>query len=70
MGRFKIETPQGKVSWVKSIDTVNETIEFTENRDEAYYRDGGYYTRAEADFIKFHFKERYPEVELITIDGY
>ena len=32
MGRFKLNKPNGDVVWVKSIDKVNETLEFTQTR--------------------------------------
>ena len=71
MGRFKLNKPNGDVLWVKSIDKVNETLEFTPNKEEAYYRDGDFYTRSELDFIKFHFKDKYPEVKnLVATDLY
>lgn len=69
MGRFKIEEPGKRTKWVKNIDKVNETLEFTENEREAYYRDGDFYTKSELDFIKFHFKDKYPEVEYAKVSG-
>lgn len=65
MGKFVIREPNKSPKWIKKIDKVNETLEFTNNEDEAYYRDGDFYTRAELDFIKFHFKRKYPEIEYI-----
>ena len=69
MGKFKLNTPNGETLWVKKIDKVNETLELTKNKDEAYYRDGDFYTRSELDFIKFHFKDKYPEVKNLVVDG-
>jgi hypothetical protein len=69
MGRFKLNTSNGETLWVKKIDKVNETLEFTKNKDEAYYRDGDFYTNSELDFIKFHFKDKYPEVKDLVADG-
>jgi hypothetical protein len=69
MGKFKLNTPNGETLWVKKIDKVNETLEFTKNKDEAYYRDGDFYTKSELDFIKFHFKDKYPEVKNLVTDG-
>lgn len=68
MGKFKIEYPNGKFKWVKNIDKVNEELEFTNNPNEAYDRDGGYYTTSEIDFVKFHFKDKYPEVKYLIAD--
>lgn len=69
MGKFKIDEPGKHTKWVKRIDKVNETLEFTENESEAYYRDGGFYTKSELDFIKFHFKKKYPEVAFMRATG-
>lgn len=69
MGRFKIEEPGKRAKFIKNIDKVNETLEFTEKESEAYYRDGDFYTRSELDFIKFHFKDKYPEVEYARVCG-
>lgn len=63
MGKFKIMEPNKPTKWVKKIDKVNEVLEFTDNEREAYNRDGDYYSRSELDFIKFHFKDKYPEVK-------
>lgn len=65
MGKFQVTDSNGKILWIKSVDNVNGKLEFTEKESEAYNRDGDYYTRAEAEFIKFHFKEEYPEVNNI-----
>lgn len=71
MGKFKFYKPNGEEVWIKNIDKVNQTLEFTTNKNEAYSRDGDFYTRSELDFIKFHFKEKYPEVEkLVATDLY
>jgi len=69
MGRFKIAEPNGKVKWVKKIDKVNQELEFTERESEAYYRDGSFFTKSELDFIKFHFKKKYPEVAYAVATG-
>ena len=59
MGKIKV----GDNEWIKSIDRTNGVIEFTTNENEAYDReDGDWYTRAEVDYIKFHFAEKYPKV--------
>lgn len=70
MGKFKIEEPNGKVKWVKKIDKVNETLEFTNNSSEAYIRDGDFYSKSELDFLKFHFKEKYPEINYARVSSF
>lgn len=66
MGKFRIAYPDGRIKWVKAIDTVNGTIEFTENSDEAYIRSGDYYSKAEGEFIKFNFKD-HDEVKYLEV---
>lgn len=46
--------------FIKSIDKVNEKVEFTKNSSEAYDRESGFYVKAEIDFLKFYFSEQYP----------
>ena len=47
MGKFKIDEPGKHTKWVKRIDKVNETLEFTENESED----------AEDDKSELHSKE-------------
>lgn len=67
MGRFKITDQDGKVKWVKAIDTVNGTIEFTEKASEAYERNGDYYSKAEGEYIKFNFQQQHPELKNLVV---
>jgi hypothetical protein len=46
--------------FIKSIDKVNEKVEFTKDSSEAYYRESGFYVNAEIDFLKFYFSKQYP----------
>lgn len=59
MGKIRIGN---KNKWIKNIDKVNEKLEFTENRSEAYDRDSGFYLNSEIQFVKFYFTDQYPEV--------
>ena len=52
MGKFKLKKSNGETLWVKNIDKVNETLEFTTNEYEAYDRDGDFYTRGEISSLK------------------
>lgn len=54
--------------YIKSIDRVNKTLEFTANSSEALNKSGGFYIEAEIDYLKFHFKEQYPEVQYAKPD--
>lgn len=46
--------------FIKSIDKINEKVEFTNNSSEAYDRESGFYVNAEIDFLKFYFSKQYP----------
>ena len=67
MGKFKVDLPDGSVKWVKSIDTSNGTIEFTDKESEAYYRSGDYYSKAEGEYIKFNFSKEHPELKKLKV---
>lgn len=47
-----------KQLYLKSIDTKNETIEFTSNVNEAKVYDGGeWFANTELEYIQFHFPQ-------------
>jgi len=69
MAYFKINEPNKEPKWIKSVDTANGTLEFQNSRDNAWYKDSGFFADSEAQFLKFHFKEQYPELEFMTIDN-
>ena len=54
--------------YIKSIDRVNKTLEFTTNISEALKKQGGFWIEAEIDYLKFHFKEQYPELKYAIPD--
>lgn len=68
MAYFKINEPNKEPKWIKSVDAANGTLEFQNSRDNAWYKDSGFFADSEAQFLKFHFKEQYPELEFMTID--
>jgi hypothetical protein len=68
MARFKIEQEGKPTKWVKFIDKVNQKIEFTNDEDEAYDREGGFYPMAELQFIKHYFMDEFPELEYCKLD--
>ena len=69
MAYFKINEPNQPVKYIKSVDGSNGTLEFTDKTQEAFYRDSGFFADSEFEFIKFHFKDAYPELEYLTLDN-
>ena len=68
MGKYKIQK-EGKTLWIQNLDNVNGTLTFTDKKEDAYDKtEGDYYMKAEADFIKFHYKNDYPEVETLVAE--
>lgn len=71
MAYFRIKQPNQPTKYIKSMDGANGTLEFTENLQEAMYRDMGFFADSDFEFIKFHFTKNYPELENMDIyDGY
>lgn len=68
MAYFKISQPNKPTKWIKSIDRANGTLEFSEDRNGCFQQDSGFFADSEAAYLKFHFKEAYPEIEYMTID--
>ena len=62
--KIVIEHPKGHKKWIKSIDRKKGTIEFTENPDEAFVKEGGgFFVDEEIKHLKFFFMEDYPELK-------
>ena len=68
MAYFKIEQPNQPTKWIKSIDRVNGTLEFSETRDGCFQQDSGFFADSELAYLKFHFTEAYPELEYLSVD--
>lgn len=69
MAYFKIEQPNQAPKWIKSIDRANGTLEFsTERTKDCFQQDSGFFADSEADYLRFHFTEAYPELQYMTID--
>ena len=68
MAFFRIEEPNQPPKYIKSVDGANETLEFTNSTDDAYYKDSGFFADSEYEFLMFHFKKNYPELEYMKID--
>lgn len=58
---------KGKDTYLKAVNTAEETLEFTDNVNDAIdYKNGEWFADTELEFIKFHFKDKYPnEVPLL-----
>ena len=69
MAYFKIEEPDKPVKWIKSIDGANCTLEFTDKIEEAHYEDDGFFADSEKGFLEFHFMDKYPELQYMTLDS-
>ena len=65
MAYFKISEPNKPIKWIKDVDSANGTLTFQKSRDGAHFEDEGFFAESEMDYIKFHFKEKYPELGLI-----
>ena len=66
MAYFKISEPNKPIKYIKDVNHEEETLTFQPNCDGAYYKDRGFYATAEYDFLMYHFKEKYPELEYMT----
>lgn len=60
---YKIEEPNGNVKYIKSINGAEGTLEFQDTNKGAYCRDEGFFADTDYNFIKFHFTEKYPELQ-------
>lgn len=69
MAYFKISEPNKPIKWIKDVDSANGTLTFQKSRDGAHFEDEGFFAESEMDYIKFHFKEKYPELEYVSIDS-
>jgi hypothetical protein len=69
MAKFVIEEPGKPKKWIKNIDKGNQKLEFTDTESEAYVRDGGFYPKAELEFVKHYFMEEYPELAHCNLDS-
>lgn len=65
MARFYYLENSNRV-YIKEVDAVNATIDFTRDVNEAKrFRDGCFYEAAELDFIKTHFSKLYPQIKML-----
>ena len=72
MSRIKINMPGRPVMWVKEINKLDGTVSFTQNKSEAYVRDGSFYCNSEIKTLKnpiMYDQEKYPELQYATMDS-
>ena len=71
MSAFYLKDKDGVKRYIKSIDTANETIEWTTtpDSDRLYTNSSGFFADADMDFIKFHFKDKYPNIDDLQEDA-
>lgn len=69
MAYFKIEAPNEQVKYIKDVDRANEILTFSTSKEDCYEEDEGFFADSAFDYLKFHFTEKYPELEYMTIDS-
>lgn len=69
MAYFRIDEPNKKTKWIKSVDNQNGKLEFSTSKSGCYDRSSGIIANSEAQRLKFLFKEEYPELEYLKVDG-
>jgi len=65
MARIKINK-DGETLYYTGYD--QDGMHLSNNKNDAKCISGGYYVKAELDFIKFHFKTSCPQVKNATIE--
>ena len=65
MARIKINK-DGETLYYTGYD--QDGIHLSKNKSDAKFISGGYYVKAELDFIKFHFKTSFPQVKNAKIE--
>ena len=69
MSAFYVTTKEGKRLYVKALDKSNGEIEWTEYKNgQLYRREDSFYSQSELEFMKFHFKDKYPYMDTLQRD--
>ena len=69
MSAFYVTTKEGKRLYVKTFDKSKGEIEWTENkRGQLYRREDTFYSQSDLEFMKFHFKDKYPYMDTMQRD--
>ena len=58
--------------WVKEINKLTGEVTFTNNRNEAFVRDGSFYCNSEVKTLKnplMYDQEKYPELQYAQTDS-
>lgn len=63
MALIKIAEPNKKVKYYAGIDQQTEELKFTEKASEAKHISSGFWLDSEFDWVMFHFKDKYPELQ-------
>lgn len=66
---YKIEEPNGNVKYIKDVNGAEGTLEFQEDRNGCLCKDEGFFADSEFEYIKFHFKDAYPEIEHLKMES-
>jgi hypothetical protein len=69
MAYFRIDEPNKDRKWIKSVDNENGTLEFSKSRNGSYSRSDGIIANSELQRLKFHFTEKYPELQYLVKDS-
>ena len=70
--KIRIDEPGKPVKWVKNIDKLTGEVTFTNNKLEAYDREGSFYCKSEVKTLKnpiMYDHEKYPELVYARIDS-
>ena len=69
MSAFYVTTKVGKRLYVKALDKAKVFLLFIENkRGQLYRREDTFYSQSDLDFMKFHFKDKYPYMDTLQRD--
>lgn len=66
MAYFRIDEPNKKRKYIKSVDEANGTLEFQDRCYGAYYRSDGIIANSVFQYLQFHFMEKYPELKYMV----
>ena len=67
MAYFRIDEPNKKRKYIKTVDEANGTLEFQNESYGAYNRSDGIIANSTFQYLQFHFMEKYPELKYMTV---
>lgn len=69
MSAFYVTTKEGKRLYVKALDKSKGEIELTEDtHGQLYRREDSFYSQSDLEFMRFHFKDKYPYMDTLQRD--